>query len=267
MRIKKWQGRGWIFASAMTILMMVDDGAQGFTLLSGRWGELGDEEVRITYSYNNLLDSSFAAGISIDGRRDATEAAFRLWASYAPLHFVEVPNTGPVVSDTGYLGRGLPNIRMGFHFIDGNPPGPDVKAHAWPPSTGEGCGLCGDVHFDTEFWMLTNDVLPQSNDPAFPFFAILTHEIGHSLGLGHTQLPGPNSSVMHPSIRFVLDNLVTADLFEDDIIGIQYIYGAGIGSVTPLPVPGTFSIVMIIACFVPLGRRKSRQAINGIRLG
>ena len=49
-------------------------------------------------------------------------------------------------------------------------------------------------------------------------------------------------------------------LREDDIIGIQYIYGAGIGSVTPLPVPGTFSIVMIIACFVPLGRRKSRQA-------
>src|SRR3954452_3891450 len=69
--------------------------------------------VSITYSYSNLLDGSFFLA-SPEELRAATEEALRLWASYAPLNFIELPDGGPPPSSTPYASGDLvPEIRIG----------------------------------------------------------------------------------------------------------------------------------------------------------
>ena len=66
------------------------------------------------------------------------------------------------------------------------------------------------------------------------------HELGHSLGLGH-------SSVSDANMYWIFTRYSgpgTAVLHADDLAGIQVIYGAGVGSVTPLPVPEPSSWVL-----------------------
>jgi hypothetical protein len=80
------------------------------------------------------------------------------------------------------------------------------------------------------------------------------HEIGHTLGLGHSNDPTAN---MYPVFhRFA--GLGTGHLFPDDIAGIQLLYGAGVGSVTPLvPEPATIGLLALGLMWSLLLRRKA----------
>ena len=92
--------------------------------------------VVITYSYANLFDGTFLL-ITPRELRAATEEALGVWASFAPLHFVERPDSGPRVSDQPYAADGHPQIRFGQHDFS-------EIAHGFYPGAG---GLSGDVHF------------------------------------------------------------------------------------------------------------------------
>jgi hypothetical protein len=87
-----------------------------------------------------------------------------------------------------------------------------VLAHAFfPPPNGP---FEGDAHFDDgENWTL--DVRSGSSQP-IDLVTVAAHEIGHSLGLGHSQVSG---ALMAPfyngSHRFLL---------QDDIDGIRFLY-------------------------------------------
>lgn len=87
-------------------------------------------------------------------------------------------------------------------------------AHAFYPGSGRG----GDVHFDQEeLWYYDHD------DPkpgGANFFSVAVHELGHSLGLGHSSVEG---SLMFPWYR----SSVVTDLSEDDKNGIKQIYKSG----------------------------------------
>lgn len=196
--------------------------------------------VYITYSYSNLLDGTFLL-TSPDELRAATEEALNLWASYAPLYFIEVPDVGPPPSDMPYASTG-PEIRIGHHQST------DL-AHAFYPGYD---GLAGDVHIATGVpWTI--------GEGNWNFLEAITHEIGHSLGLGH-EIDEP--AIMNPSYPFHrFYGLGTSFLFPSDIRAIQSIYGAGTGSVEPLdptPEPGTYLLVAagVISLMLPRYRKR-----------
>ncbi|VDM43468.1 unnamed protein product [Toxocara canis] len=125
-----------------------------------------------------------------------------------------------------------------YHF-DGTG---SILAHAFPP--GEGLG--GDVHLDDdERWTnaLTGD--PQSQRSLFlrkpirhdrakkaisevSLRSIMMHEIGHSLGLSHSQ---QQDSIMYSFYQYDLP----PQLSYDDIVAIQSIYGRGHASAPERP--------------------------------
>lgn len=188
-----------------------------YALLPGSWGTN-----TLTYSYSNFLDGNLPGGLSAAELRAATEEAFGLWAKYAPLHFVEVADSGPPASDNLYAPGTHPQIRIGHHFIDNGL----VLAHAFAPPAQSPDGLAGDVHLDdADRWSIDKGVGVHN------VIEVLTHEIGHALGLDHSN---DLTSIMYPIYHDLYDSFGTGYLSADDIAGIRAIYGAGVGSVTSL---------------------------------
>ncbi|KAF6104807.1 matrix metallopeptidase 7 [Phyllostomus discolor] len=128
--------------------------------------------------------------------------AFELWSKEIPLNFKRIR-------------LGTADIMIGFargahgdaYPFDG--PG-NTLAHAFAP----GPGLGGDAHFDEdERWTDGSSI-------GINFLYAATHELGHSLGLGHSSDP---NAVMYPTY----ENRDSEDfrLSQDDIEGIQKLYG------------------------------------------
>ena len=78
----------------------------------------------------------------------------------------------------------------------------NVLAHAYYPVDG------GDIHFDDDENWTTDELLPTA-----------VHEIGHSLGLKHSNVQG---SIMAP-LKTSIHN--SGRLSDDDVNGIRSIYG------------------------------------------
>lgn len=209
-----------------------------------------------TYSYSNLLDGKLDTTLSASQLRAATEESFGVWSRYAPLEFHEVPDAGPPPSDADYPAAGTPDIRIGHHANT-------AFSHAffpWAPG-----GLAHDVHLRTRYddrfyWGLGDDPSPFAVD----VMATMVHELGHALGLGHHEgVP----SLMNGTVVWAYPGLGFAFLFPDDILNIQALYGAGIGSVHPLddvlatPEPGTVLLLSLpLASLIRLRYRRGRNA-------
>ncbi|MBI2823972.1 MAG: matrixin family metalloprotease [Planctomycetia bacterium] len=212
--------------------------ARAFVLTGYKWPQPSPgAAITLTYSFSNLFDGGMLdqndQPVPMAQLRSSVEEALGLWASVVPLNFVELPDAGPPATDAEYYNFGAyPQIRIGHHFIDsfGN-----NKAHAYYPYSPTG-GLAGDVHFDdSDRWNLIGTL-------AYPdVLGAAEHELGHSLGLDHA---GASTSIMYPT--FVrMQGLGTGYLSDDDIAGIRAIYGAGVGSVKPLPEPSSVALLAV----------------------
>ena len=177
-----------------------------FVLEGRKWNKLA-----ITYSY-----SEFTSDLSRAQVRSALTQAFNLWAAVTPLTFAEVTSGADIV------------IRFvaGNHGDGSNFDGPSgVLAHGFYPPPNGG-SLAGDVHFDeAEAWTVN---LPPSG---IDLVTVAGHEIGHALGLAHS-----NES---SALMFAMYSGAHRNLVNDDIRGIQGIYQSLIFSPSSVSFGGT----------------------------
>ena len=227
-----------------------EGGSASFVLQGGKWPQPGGlgSPVTLTYSFQNMFDGGIkmpnGQPLSISLIRKSIEEAMGLWASVAPLTFVEVPDDGlPYGSSTQYG-----QIRFRHIYINGpDPPPPALpiaKAQAYFPSSG--ATLAGDVEYDhADPWQEVGTL------PVPDILGATIHELGHSLGLGHTDLTEANMYWIFTRTA----GLGTGKLFADDIAGIRAIYGAGSGSVVSLVPEPAIGVLLTGAAVVCLLRR------------
>uniref|UniRef100_A0A3Q3MSH4 Matrix metalloproteinase-20-like n=1 Tax=Labrus bergylta TaxID=56723 RepID=A0A3Q3MSH4_9LABR len=140
-----------------------------------------------------------------DMKREDVEKSFssaiKMWSDESPLRFIKVNHGKADIVFSFAVGT------HGDFFPFDGPRG--VLAHAFQP--GEGMG--GDVHFDEdETWT--------AGKQGYSLFAVAAHELGHSLGLTHSQ---DRSAIMYPNYRYQSNTQYS--LSKDDALGIQALYG------------------------------------------
>lgn len=139
------------------------------------WDGPGAGSAALTYYV-----SGTPAGLDSQSVQTALETAFAAWSNVADISF----------QPTNVAGQ-RDSIDIRFRTLDG--PG-GVLAQAYFPDDVNPARIAGDIEFDaSESWEVGN----AAGSAAFDLVIVAVHEIGHALGLDHSNLLG---SVMYPSV-------------------------------------------------------------------
>jgi predicted Zn-dependent protease len=172
-----------------------------FTIVRG-WDTLKNNknETMVTWYLDWSNFDQIKGNLSQEIIRTIFATSMSKWSNTSLLSLKEVLNKDEANITIEFLSG---NHGDGYNF-DG--PG-QVLAHAFYPGTGRG----GDAHFDLEEnWSIWGD-------EGISLFSVAIHEIGHSLGLGHSSV---NDSVMYAWYRSE-----HTELHDDDKLAINSVYG------------------------------------------
>jgi hypothetical protein len=199
-------------------------------------------------------ETSISFGSLIGTASDVEEVSmlntiFNQWADVCGLvNLGQTADGGVASGGTQASGGHLGDIRVSLVDPDGFDGLFGVLAHAFQPGTEaiflDGT-LGGDVHLDgAEDWV--DDPLADLSGTETDLYTVLLHEVGHSLGLGHS---GVSGSVMEPIYAGA-----RRSLSADDIAGAQFIYGQP----EAVPEPATMAGLGLGAAWLLRRRKRSK---------
>jgi len=170
------------------------------------WDGPGLGSANLTYTISNAPSSLPQAEVDA-----AIQTAFKAWSDVADITFTEVNQTG--LRDS---------IDISFDRLDGSG---GTLAQAYFPDDVNPARIAGDIQFDlSESWEVGNS----QGNRAFDLTWVAVHEIGHALGLNHSNDAG---SVLRASVS---PGQQFTSLASDDVDNIRRLYAsADNGTNTP----------------------------------